>query len=850
MKSLLLTLLILSSCFAFDRHKWKFCSDFSHCTLHRSRIVDTTPEVTLTTSPVWNEKSSSLDFSAKSEDNIFQLSISFYDNCIFRVQANNEVPRYHSEHALNPDLSPLSSVDCQASRSSFQCHWGSCYLSLPSSVGSSLFMDAGTSGNEPLVSINNRNFLYLSPSEPGSIGLDFAFPQARSLYGLPEHALSFKLPHTLSSTEPIRLYNLDVFQYEVDSTFPLYGSIPFLVSSSPSGFSGVYWNNPSDSFVDIAYDTNEARSYFFSESGSLDAFILLGPTPSEVMQQWRFLTGTFPSPPTFSLGYHQCRWNYRDEQDVYKVLSEFEARDLPVDTLWLDIEHTHGKRYFTFDKHLFPNPRKLQEDLWKVGRRMVTISDPHIKKDTSYHVYKEAANKSLLVKDSNGNKDFEGHCWPGTSVYIDFLNPAAQEFWAGQYSEGNYKHKTEHLHTWNDMNEPSVFNHDETTMPRDVVHFDGKVEVAHRDVHNLYGFLMHKSTRKGHLKYNSNIRPFVLTRSFFAGSSSTGVAVWTGDNTANWDHLKASIPMLLSLSISGIGFSGADIGGFFGHPDAELMTRWFQLGAWYPFMRSHAHIDSPRREPWLFGKTTERHIRSALIERYSYIPYWKSLFYHYEQTGVPPLRPWWMVTSADTNNYDSEHVLFVGDAIMVIPVLEPHSASVTTPLPSEFIWFDARTGTQITENPATFEVTIDEIPVLQRGGTIIPRKYRLRRSTVFMEDDPITLEVALDVDGNAKGFYYNDDGISFDYQEGALDYASIELSNNILCWNAESSSYKRLEIERISVTGTTLKLVNVYSNIGELLHFTLLDDKVIIKKPKVYSDEDWCITLEFRKFGK
>lgn len=96
-------------------------------------------------------------------------------------------------------------------------------------------------------------------------------------------------------------------------------------------------------------------------------------------------------------------------------------------------------------------------------------------------------------------------------------------------------------------------------------------------------------------------RPFVLSRSFFAGSQRWG-AVWTGDNAAEWEHLAVSVPMLLSMSVAGLPFVGADVGGFFKNPDGELMTRWYQLGAYYPFFRGHAHHETKRREPWLFGE--------------------------------------------------------------------------------------------------------------------------------------------------------------------------------------------------------------------------------------------------------
>lgn len=122
----------------------------------------------------------------------------------------------------------------------------------------------------------------------------------------------------------------------------------------------------------------------------MEIFLLVGGSEvSEVYKQYSSLTGTQALPPMFSLGYHQCRWNYKDEKDVYAVHKKFEEHDYPYDVLWLDIEHTDGKRYFTWDKRFFPNPVKMQQTLWEQGRRMVTIVDPHIKRDNNYYVHKE-----------------------------------------------------------------------------------------------------------------------------------------------------------------------------------------------------------------------------------------------------------------------------------------------------------------------------------------------------------------------------------------------------------------------------------------------------------------------------
>ena len=128
------------------------------------------------------------------------------------------------------------------------------------------------------------------------------------------------------------------------------------------------------------------------------------------------------------------------------------------------------------------------------------------------------------------------------------------------------------------MNEPSVFNGPEVSMPIDSKNILG---VEHREWHNLCGIYMQMVTALGLTlrsptthKNTPQLRPVVLNRSFWAGSQRYG-AMWTGDNTANWQHLQISAPMLMSINLGGLSFAGADVGGFFGEPTPELFTRWY-----------------------------------------------------------------------------------------------------------------------------------------------------------------------------------------------------------------------------------------------------------------------------------
>ena len=376
-----------------------------------------------------------------------------------------------------------------------------------------------------------------------------------------------------------------------------------LVAHSPRGprTAAAFWLNAAEQFVDVSAEPGGgggSDAHWWAESGIVDLFLLPGPAPADVWRSYAALTGPPALPPRFALAYHQCRWNYKDEADVTAVNAGFDAADIPYDVLWLDIEHTDGKRYMTWDARYFPTPVRMQEEIGGFGRKMVTIIDPHVKRDANYPMHAEATAKGLYVRTAAGDADFDGWCWPGSSSYLDVSSPAIRDWWAAQFAFDKYAGSTPVLHVWNDMNEPSVFNGPEVTMQKDLQHAGGW---EHRDVHNAYGMWYHAATAAGLARRSPGVRPFVLSRSFFAGSQRYG-AVWTGDNAAEWSHLAVSVPMLLSMSAAGLPFVGADVGGFFGNPDGELMTRWYQLGAFYPFFRGHAHHETKRREPWLFGE--------------------------------------------------------------------------------------------------------------------------------------------------------------------------------------------------------------------------------------------------------
>lgn len=710
------------------------------------------------------------------------------------------------------------------------------------------------------------------PHGPQSVGIDITFFETGHVYGIPEHASSFALKSTDGAGEgygePYRLYNLDVFEYEVNEPMALYGAVPFMMSHSDKNISSaVFWMNAAETWIDIKHQINDQQpsksveTRWMSESGIIDLFLLVGKTPKDIFAQFGSLVGTQEMPPLFATAYHQCRWNYINEADVQDVHQHFEDLDIPYDVIWLDIEHTDGKRYFTWDSKHFPNPSNMISSIAKFGRKMVTIVDPHIKRDDNYEVHKDAHEKNMYVKD--GTQDYDGFCWPGSSSWIDYLDPKARDWWASRFSYDLYKGSTPDLYTWNDMNEPSVFNGPEVTMKKTALHHEGW---EHRDVHNIYGMLMHRATATGLAVRNlpSNKRPFVLSRAFYAGSQRWG-AIWTGDNAAQWSHLAIAQPMLLSLGVAGISFSGADVGGFFGNPEPELLVRWYQAAVYQPFFRAHAHHDTKRREPWVHGDPWVGLIKSAIITRYQILPYLYTSFYEAYTSNTPPMRALWVEFPRDSNTYPVDDTFLLGPALLIKPITSQGQKNIDVYLPSDVettVWYDVYTFRRFVGGQRiTVETPLEKIPVFQRGGTVVPKKLRARRSSALMANDPFSLFVALDATGTkAEGELYVDDGDSFDYKQG--DYVHTKFSYHA---KAGEGSKFVLSASRIGGTGKFANAIEKIYILGahrrpnsvfvqdsndklQPIPFAHSDDAdgiLILKKPVNDFSQNWVIEIVF-----
>jgi len=682
------------------------------------------------------------------------------------------------------------------------------------------FWSVANSTEEMMFEVNGKKCLKFDEH----ITADFTF-NTDALYGLAERATSLILEDTKTDV-PYNFYNQDLPCYPIGCKGALYGTMPIIVSRNKKSSSMVsmYWQNTSDTYIDVHKNSpTNTDAFWFSEKGNLECYVFVSHDNATHFRSMSHVFGHCAMPQYFSLGYHQCRWSYENQVDVLGVNDNFNTHEIPCDSITLDIDHTDGCRYFTHNETDYPDFIGMQATLAADGRQLITIADPHIKVDDQYHVYQEAVAKDLCVKNKD-NETFIGACWPGASVYLDFLNEETRLNWASQYGFDKYKASTKNVWAWNDMNEPSVFEQPGNHMPMDnlqtfksVENPENTFQVEHGEVHNIYGYCQHKATYDGMLKrdVNQNTRPHVLSRSFYAGSQKW-TTIWTGDTDATWEYLKITVPQMLSLSLCGLSNVGGDVGGFAGNPEPELAVRWYQLGTYMPYFRGHSAIKTKRREPWCFDRKHAEIIKESIKDRYKLLPYWYSAFEEHCRTAVPLLRPIWFDQegTVEEKNFQEQDRFFVGDSLLVVPVLESGITTIKGALEGlTGRWYDLHTKREVFVGDE-IKTGLERIGCFVKGGKIVPT-YDIKSYTKSSKDakeSNIHLYVAVDEEDRASGKVYFDDGESFDYKKGSYTRKNISFEKDTLTWtSAEETEFDvHNRVTKVVLAGVSAKFENAF----------------------------------------
>ncbi|TPQ23335.1 glycoside hydrolase family 31 protein [Streptomyces sporangiiformans] len=479
--------------------------------------------------------------------------------------------------------------------------------------------------------------------------------------------------------------------------------------------------------------TSEVRM----DGGPLRCWVMVG-TPARVLHTWASLTGAPALPPAWALGHHHARWGFGSDQEVRRIVLGYHEHGLPLDAVHLDIDHYDEHQVFTVDGERFPKLPVIAEELRRDGIRLVSIVDPAVKAEPGNAVYDSGTVEDAFVRDSKGRL-VRGVVWPGEAVYPDFTRARVRRWWGELYEERLAKG---FAGFWHDMNEPVSFAaFGESTLPRSARHDMEGRGGDHREAHNVYALGMARAGYEGLRELTPLERPFIFSRSGWAGMQRYG-GTWSGDVATGWPGLRASLSLVVGLGLCGVPYSGPDVGGFDGSPSPELYLRWFQLGAYLPLFRTHASLRAGRREPWEFGAEVLEHARVALVERRRLLPYFVTLAQLAHRTGAPYVRPVWWGAPEDRALRDCEDAFLLGEALLVAPVLDPGTGRRAVQLPRGR-WYDTVTE-QAYDGPAQvlLDAPLSRIPVLARAGAVIP---------VRGDDGGLELEVWAPARGRAGG---------------------------------------------------------------------------------------------------
>ncbi|KAJ6606229.1 alpha-glucosidase [Mycena vulgaris] len=670
-----------------------------------------------------------------------------------------------------------------------------------------------TSTSEVLFSTASHPIIY----EPQYLRVKTNLAANANIFGLGEHTNSFRLD---PDNTTLTLWSRDAYGIPTGSN--LYGNHPVYFEHRTTGTHAVLLLNSNGMDIKL---TRGALEYNVI-GGVLDFYFLAGSQtdPTEAAKQYAEIVGLPAEVPYWSFGLHQCRFGYNNYIDVAGVISNYSAAGIPLETMWTDIDYMDRRRIFTVEPDYFPlnRMREIVDYLHSQDQRFVLMTDPAVGflPDQGYGPYDRGTTADIWLKNANGSQHL-GLVWPGVTVYPDWFHPNIQDYWSNEF-ELFYNPETglDIDGAWIDMNEPSSFcdlpcdnpfeqavnqalppprstlppppdtpifvnstpvrrrsKRDNLLVPQysinnaapggnlssktaytDTVHANNLTEY---NTHNLYGTMMSVATHEAMLARRPGLRTLVITRSTFAGAGKH-VGKWLGDNFSTWDHYRRSIAGMLGMAtIYQVPMVGSDICGYADNTTETLCARWAMLGAFYPFMRNHNADTSNSQEFYRWPLTTAA-AKSVLDIRYRLLDYIYTSFHQASLQGTPVVSPLWFKYPKDAATYGIDLQWFYGDSILVSPVTEENSTSVSVYLPKD-IFYDfltlapvQGTGSQVLLQNISFT----EIPVLIKGGAVLPLRAKSTMTTSELRETDFEFVVAPGTDGTAAGQLYIDDGVS------------------------------------------------------------------------------------------
>ena len=575
-------------------------------------------------------------------------------------------------------------------------------------------------------------------------------------------------------------WNTDAYGYATNLD-PIYSSIPFYMGFHHGLSYGVFLDNSYQTDFNFGASTDRFSS-FGARHGEMNYYFIWHSRVADIIRSYTWLTGRMQMPPLWSLGYQQNRYTYYPDTEVIRIAQTLREKKIPADGITLDIHYMDRYQLFTWDRERFPDPKAMTSKLKSMGFETTVIVDPGIKIEPGAPAFERGLKADVYIKYADG-KNYAGKVWPGWCYFTDYTSEKGRAFWKKEvkfFSDNGVKG------IWNDMNEIATWG--QKMSSNIIFDWEGR-KTTNLQAHNVYGLLMAKSSYEG-ARAATNERPFILTRAGFAGLQRYS-AIWTGDNRSEDDHMLLGVRLLNSLGLSGVAFTGMDVGGFIGSPTPELFARWMQLGAFTPYFRNHSALNTRSAEPWTFGEHVTEIVKNYVSLRYTLMPYLYSSFYESTQSGIPVSRSLVIENPFDDKIYapDFQNEYCFGPSILVAPT--DSKKSITKVYLPAGDWYDFYNDEHIAGKTEKYcDLSLQKLPVFVKAGSIIPMQSLVQTTSEKPSD---TLFIHL-YKGSlpTQYIYYEDDGKSFDNEKGIFYRRTIkyDAAKQMIIFENPEGSYR------------------------------------------------------------
>lgn len=533
----------------------------------------------------------------------------------------------------------------------------------------------------------------------------------------------------------------------------------------------------------ICYRKVDDRTVFSSPVAECVDYTIFTGDADDIIASYRKVTGEVPLMPSWAFGYIHCRERFHSQEELLSTARRFREEQIPIDLIVQDWQYwgRYGWNAMRFDEEHYPDPAKMVSDLHDMDMKlMISVWS---KMDPNSEVGRIAQER--------------GHFIPNTT-WIDFFDEDASSFYWSNFRDRLLKPYGIDA-WWQDATEPENDDLEGRKILKNTV--PGEV------YRNVYPVMVSKTIFEGLAKDDPERRPMIFTRSGFSGVQRYGAVLWSGDVGNDWKTLRYQISSGLGFVATGLPWWTYDAGGFFRPYDqysnedyTERMIRWIQVGTFLPMMRVHGYMSNT--EPWQYGPEAQRIITEQIRLRYRLLPYIYSEASRVTTEGYTLMRPLIFDFPDDTDALKQDNEYMFGQSLLVCPVTEKGVSQWRVYLPeNEGGWYDFRTGKKYGNGWYEVPVTIEDIPVFAKAGSILPLGP-VKQHAAEKSDEPLTINVYPGADACFNLF--EDDGLSVDGSSSTIPFTWDD-SSRTLTIGKRQGSFEGMEETRtfnIAVTGT------------------------------------------------